>query len=116
MEPSFKRVPAQRGECFYTAFRFATENPEWDIVHGIPLGQGEIEGVRFGHGWNEITHNGFRWAYDAAADILVPAQIYYLIGHINYIVTYPFPKAVGLAVDSGHAGPWDDQIFNAESL
>lgn len=112
--PSYTKISAERGECFANAFYFAEANPAWDVVHGIPLGRGPIDGVRFAHAWNEITHNGCRWVYDAWTDVLMPAQLYYLIGAIHYQIFYTFKEAVRLVVDTGHAGPWDDRVTQAE--
>jgi hypothetical protein len=112
--PSYTRTPAARGECFHNAFFFADQNPAWDIVHGIPLGRGPIDGVRYAHAWNEITHNGVRWAYDAATDLLMPAQLFYLLGAINLSIAYTYREARELVRQTQHTGPWDFTISQAE--
>jgi hypothetical protein len=113
--PKFQRVPAERGECFHNAFLFMLANPEWEVVHGTPLGMGPIEGLRFAHGWNEIEHEGIRWAYDAFADLLIPAAMYYTIGQIDYATTYTAAEMCRLALSSQHSGPWDERVSAAMS-
>jgi len=113
-EPTFIRVRAERGHCFKNALRFAGRNRMWTIVHGIPLGRGAISGIRFAHAWNEVEHNGARWCYDAAIDLLAPAEMFYLIGAIEYTVRYSYDEAKKLVDETGHAGPWDDKVNSAE--
>ena len=112
--PSFTRVSAARGECFLNAFFFVDQNPAWDVVHGIPLGRCPIEGVRYAHAWNEITHDGIRWVYEAYTDVLMPAALYYLIGAIKYTKIYTHRETMTHARKSAHAGPWDAKINQAE--
>jgi hypothetical protein len=113
-QPTFNRTPATRGECFHNTFFFAEQNPAWDVVHGIPIGRGPIEGVRYAHAWNEITHEGIRWVYDPGVGVLMPAGVYYWLGAINYSITYTYRQIAALVRQSQHTGPWDDKINQAE--
>ena len=112
--PAYKRIySARRGHCFTNALQFAARNRAWDIVHGIPLGRGPIDGVRFAHAWNEITHEGVRWVYDAYNDVLMPAELFYLLGAIRYTITYTVDAAAEKLDETDHAGPWDEKINQA---
>lgn len=105
--PCFKTIAAVRNECFHNVFKFMSRNRKWSAVHGVPMGQGAIEGVRFGHAWAEIDHDGLRWVYDPSSDLLMPAGLYYSVGRIEDAVVYPAKEFFAKAVRTGHSGPWD---------
>jgi len=78
------------------------------LVHGIPLGQGKIAGIRYGHAWIEM--NGF--AYDPVAGV-IPLAEYYAVGQIEYTVRYTYRQAQKKMNDTGIYGPWDPAIERA---
>ena len=113
--PSFRKVEAVRGECYHNVMHFVMANPEWSPVHGVPMGAGPLEGVRFGHAWAELEVDGMRWVYDPSVDRLLPAAIYYAAGCIEYAVVYERAAYRKLLVKHKHSGPWAKKILAAAS-
>ena len=104
----------ERGQCFANAIYFVQINRGWDVVHGIPLGRGPIEGRRYAHGWCEITHGGLRWVCDPYLDVIMPAAVFYALDAIEYTVTYTRETALALVEETEHGGPWDEKINQTE--
>jgi len=81
----------------------------WSLVHGIPMGQGAIDGLRYGHAWlekgNQVT--------DVVADVTMDKDAYYAMGHIEKTVKYTYDEAKKKMVETGHYGPWDEDINNS---
>ena len=129
------------GDCYPTANLLVWDKvstPEadnWRAVHGVVTGQGELEGVRFGHAWAEETQRfpvpesvmqsgspeqiaawenmTFTIVHDKSNgnDISMPAEMYYKIGDIDQRTVQRYtPAEVGRKmVESGHHGPWEDE-------
>ena len=99
------------GNCYFAAFAFFMKNLGLDgikLVHGVPLGQGPIAGVRFGHAWVEIG--------DTVIDpsngrfIVQRKERYYAIGHIETVVRYGRREVCARAVETETHGPWDPSV------
>lgn len=132
----------QHANCYKLVYelvarnRFDTKNRKKNmvIVHGIPTGQGAINGLRYGHAWAEYqlempditnmnpkanlsTQDFEVWMVaDPSAKINgIPRQLYYGVGNINpsETVRYTCDEALSKMHESGHYGPWDDRILDA---
>jgi hypothetical protein len=125
--------PSGEGDCYPTALHMIFDIPDdeadrYRLVQGVPLGQGPIEGIRFGHAWIERTDplpeglpDDMRQAFEDAGynvtvldhsngqQIEMPRVLYYQIGNINEADVRRFTKeeAMIAAVRAGHYGPWD---------
>ena len=113
------------GDCFQAALRTVMDmsKKEQDgcyVVHGYPMGQGDIEGVRFVHAWVErtegvLTPDGTLVHLDIVIDnsngksVEMPKVMYYKLGKIDpdEVVQYDVQEAFLKAVTAGHYGPWD---------
>lgn len=77
------------------------------LVHGEVEGQGEIEGLRFGHCWIE---QGFEVIDKSnGRDIKVPKSLYYKIGKIDKTKVHKYTPAEARKklFKAKHYGPWD---------
>jgi hypothetical protein len=112
------------GDCYVVALEFTMDLPEDDtayrVCHGHPLGQGKIEGVRYGHAWIEYTEvmefpnyppTVVTWVIDRSNgnDVRLPAAYYYRLGNIDpaEVTRYTVAEAHRLAVIHEHYGPWE---------
>ena len=77
------------------------------LVHGMVSGQGQLEGVRFGHCWVEVGDKVLDHSNDREQEL--PKDIYYLLGRIDpkECHYYTPEEASKKMVDTGHFGPWD---------
>lgn len=105
------------GDCFDAAYRALKEligagadNPT--IVHGLPLGQGPIEGVRHWHAWAEGTVAGERVVLDLSNGrrLQLPADVYRAIGNVVHAWEFTHEQACKEMVSRGHWGPWLDEF------
>jgi hypothetical protein len=116
LELEFIPFKGRPGDCFTNAVKFIKLNPGWVMVHGIPLGQGPIDGIRYGHAWCEIDHPMFGtllWDPSNPDATLAPAALYYFYGQIEYRIRYTLAEAKALALRHGHMGPWDETILKS---
>lgn len=120
-----------KGDCFEVALHFVMDrhfaDDEYRVVHGWPIGQGKIAGVRHAHAWIErhdpipanlpehfqrIGPDFWVTVIDRSngKDVELPRPLYYGIGHIRpeECRYYTATEAAALAVRTGHFGPWDD--------
>jgi hypothetical protein len=114
------------GDCFQAALRTVMDMPKEEqdgcyVVHGYPMGQGDIEGIRFVHAWVEAkekvaeTDDGESISIDVVIDnsngkeVSMPRAMYYRLGKIDpdEVVRYEVQEAFLKAVTTGHYGPWD---------
>ena len=124
------------GDCFEVALHFAMnlrgDDDEYRVVHGWPIGQGPIAGLRHAHAWIErhdpipanlpehfarVGPDFFTVCIDRSngKDVELPRTLYYGIGHIrpDECSYYTPAEAMALAVRSGHFGPWDGRPSGA---
>lgn len=84
-----------------------------EIVHGYPMGQGEIDGIRHWHAW--VEHDGrvldFSRMYRGIDTTIMgmPVELYYRIGKMENDPKYRFSQLEAVEAFSyfGHSGPWD---------
>lgn len=113
------------GDCFEAAAhlmlsRFA-DDPSARVCHGVPLGRGEIEGIRFDHGWVEVEEvvgtqpNGTEmreimvYDFSNGGEIVIPRSLYYMLGNIapDDVKRFTAQEAMGKMRETGFYGPWD---------
>jgi hypothetical protein len=107
------------GDCYEVAGRFCLNNVQEInehkfqgkpyLVHAEVTGQGEIEGIRFGHAWIEDDY--FIYDFSNGLQLIYPKVLYYSIGKVieekpKYF-RYEFQDANRKMAQSGNFGPWD---------
>jgi len=80
------------------------------VVHAEVMGQGQIEGVQYGHGF--VVDKSTDTVIDTSngRDLRLPRIIYYAIGQINDIDNiheYMYEEVTEKMLETGHYGPWD---------
>lgn len=108
-----------KGNCYQAAGDFAIGKffaPNIDfigepyIVHAEVRGQGQLEGIRYGHAWVEDDENVYD--HSNGREIKLPKEIYYLLGDIKTddpkkYRKYTFAEARKKMLDTGTYGCWD---------
>lgn len=104
---------SETGNCYVVAFQYMLEHPSQEgllLCHGLVYGQGRMEGLRFGHAWNEIgdvvidNSNGVYFEGSKSE--------YYRIGKIDPkdVRCYTAKEAFELGLKYRHYGPWDPAV------
>jgi hypothetical protein len=122
---------AATGDCYEAGGRYMMEKCSFGkddcsfvLVHGEVTGQGQLEGVKYGHCWIESGETVIDKSN--GRDIEMPKMMYYMLGKIgqpdmenwgksaNFMDTssanihkYTWKEAREAIVDNGHWGPWD---------
>ena len=98
-----------KGDCYQAGGRLIMSyfGKDAKLVHGMVSGQGQLEGVRFGHCWVEVGDKVLDHSNDREQEL--PKDIYYLLGRIDpkECHYYTPEEASKKMVDTGHFGPWD---------
>ena len=109
------------GNCFEIAGKIAMATPETlksmglpkfhgtpYVVHAQVIGQGDIEGVKYGHAW--VEDDLFVYDFSNGRKIVFPKELYYLLGGVEtkkpIYFKYEFWEARKLMLDTGHYGSW----------
>ena len=105
------------GDCFVVAMNNVIDDQDLYLCHGIAVGQGPIEGVRFAHAWNE-TQSGYVIDQSNGNNVYMPKEQYYAIGQIDpsEVRYYNFEEVMMYAVEYGTYGPWDDIFQHVAKL
>ena len=98
------------GDCYEAAGKYMLSNSDSGcvLVHGIPMGQGPIAGIRMGHAWVEqgdlvIDNSNGR-------SVKMPKAVYYALGQIEFTIRYTMAEFMEKVLESKHWGPWDRRI------
>ena len=79
------------------------------LVHAEVSGQGEIEGIRYGHAF--VIDDAFVYDYSNNRKIELPKSIYYRVGKINQkkplYFEYTFEEAMKKMRETMNYGPWE---------
>lgn len=109
------------GDCFAKAVEVARRlddgKSEVSIVHGIPLGRGPIEGLRYWHAWVEVIDtlefpDGTTVRSAMVIDesnglkVTMPPGLYYRMGEIEDAWRWSLDAAAEEMLHCGHYGPW----------
>jgi hypothetical protein len=104
------------GHCFYNCGMEITDNiifgkdedyQDWILCHGVATGQGEIEGVRYGHAWLECKGLAFDMTESRDNPVVVAADRYREIGRITHIKEYTTAQVRRMIHEHGTWGPWE---------
>lgn len=110
------------GNCYEIAGKIAMATPETlksmglpkfhgtpYVVHAQVIGQGDIEGVKYGHAW--VEDDLFVYDFSNGRKIIFPKELYYLLGGVQtkkpIYFKYEFWEARKLMLDTGHYGSWN---------
>lgn len=105
-----KEHHADTGDCFDAAYKWIVRygNSSSRLVHAEVAGQGELDGVTFGHAY--VIHDGFAYDNTNGRNLCLPVGLYESVGRIREIGNvkeYTMKQAMKLANVSGHSGPWE---------
>lgn len=101
-------IAAKLGDCYEAAGNYMmNEGPKTNaiLVQGEVLGQGPLEGIRFGHSW--IEKGGMVFEVANGKNMWVPMDLYYRIGDITRTKKYTYGQAMKWMLKTGHYGPWE---------
>ena len=80
-----RRVASALGDCYEANGRYFMDNcyrdPDLRLVHGEVMGQGELQGISYGHCWCE--KGNLVLDFSNGRDIKIDKKIYYLLGGID---------------------------------
>jgi hypothetical protein len=117
-----KNIPKKKrmGDCYLVAGQMAMGTfykNKYDsefigtpyLVHAEVVGQGAIEGIRYGHAW--VEDDVFVYDFSNGRELTVPKALYYQMGQIikqqpKYF-RYTFEEATKKMVETKHYGSWD---------
>ena len=112
-----------RGDCFEAAGKLmmdlsmaGEDMSDVRLVHGEVIGEGPVEGIKFGHAWveklNELPE-GFgkmEWVldYSNGGKTEMPKALYYCLGKIAANTHhYTYPEMSSKCTEVENWGPWD---------
>ena len=124
--PAWIRVTAEiraqgAGNCYRAALTLATDAralglENVTVIQGTLMGQGPLEGVRFGHSWVEANIPGQTRRvvldYSSGNSLVMDADAYRLLDRARDVHEYTVPEAENLA-SGGSYGPWTSDVLNA---
>ena len=110
------------GDCYEIAGKHMLENAHSNdiLCHGEVTGQGELNGIKYGHAW--IERGDLVIDKSNGRNIQMPKLVYYILGKIgqpsfdqagNYhegktnVHRYSYPEFSEKILEFGHWGPWD---------
>jgi hypothetical protein len=111
---SKKKFAGSGGDCYEAAAKYVIENSilgskkNLKLVHGEVAGQGELDGVNFGHAWvldgNKVIDKS------NGGNLVLPKSAYYDLGKIDEIGNihvYTPEQMRDKLLKFGHYGPWE---------
>lgn len=110
MKTRLQLFEGKKGNCYEAAGRYIMNSKDDGLmlVHGEVEGQGEIDGVRFGHAWLEKGDKVIDVSNGKQLEI--PKFVYYQLGNIdkiNNLKKYNHTDSLKNMVRYKHWGPWD---------
>lgn len=104
---------APTGDCYEAAGKYMMVHSCFPgnekgliLVHGEVTGQGELDGMKYGHAWVEKGNNVID--VSRGRSIKMPKKAYYALGRIGKnIHKYTTSQFRRRTVAEGHWGPWD---------
>lgn len=106
----------QGGDCYMVAYRYLMNhhNENLRLVHGLVHGQGNLEGIVYGHAW--VLDKEKDEIYDDTVPSLkgkgFNARLYYWMGKIATSFEYTYEEAQKEALRTGNYGPWNKKILD----
>lgn len=104
------------GDCYEANAKHILELTGWGrndvpnlfLVQGEVSGQGELEGVNFGHCWIEKGNTIIDKSNGRTIEM--PKKVYYMLGNIDRndnLYKYTPKEARKMLFDKKHYGPWE---------
>lgn len=101
------------GDCYEATAKYIIDNSLFGnkdnliLVHAEVTGQGDIEGVKYGHAWVEDGNTVID--VSNGRNIKMDKKMYYALGNVNSkkMYRYSMSEVRKKLVDSGIYGPWD---------
>lgn len=109
------------GNCYHAALTLATDAralglENVSVVQGTLIGEGNLEGVRFGHSWVEANIPGQTTRvvldYSSGNSLVMDRDLYRFIHQAQDVHEYSVSEARSLAVN-GDYGPWTADVLSA---
>jgi transglutaminase-like putative cysteine protease len=109
------------GNCYHAALTLAMNAralglEHVSVVEGTLMGQGNLEGVRFGHSWVEANVPGQAMRvvldYSSGNSLVMDRDTYRFLHRAQDVHEYSLPEAESLAAN-GDYGPWTADVLNA---
>lgn len=106
-------VPSKNkgGDCFESAANYVIDNSIFKknekliLVHGEVAGQGELEGIRFGHAWVEKGSTVIEVANGKHLEL--PKVLYYALGQVSKTYKYTPERLREMLLKHETYGPWE---------
>ena len=106
------KLSSSGGDCYEANGRYFMDNcyrdPDLRLVHGEVMGQGELQGISYGHCWCEKGNQVLD--FSNGRNIKIDKKIYYLLGKIdrlNNTHVYDQKTFNENILEFQHWGPWD---------
>lgn len=99
------------GDCYEAAAKYMMSNSgskDLILVHAEVMGQGQIEGLTFGHAFIIDDMNVID--VSNGKNLVMPKTVYYAIGGIDFIgneYRYNRKQLLDKITTFGHWGPWE---------
>jgi hypothetical protein len=96
------------GDCYVAAGRYMLDHGSRRpivLVHGDVIGQGRLEGVKYGHAW--IVDGDMVIDKSNGRDLKIDKDLYYMIGQITNTHKYTYKQTLEKTTKTGHWGPWE---------
>lgn len=107
-----EKVATTGGDCYKANGGYfmdnAYRNPNLRLVHGEVMGQGDLQGISYGHCWCEDGNEVLD--FSNGRDIRIDKRVYYALGQIDRLNNYFVYDQVEFSEkisEHGDWGPWD---------
>jgi transglutaminase-like putative cysteine protease len=124
--PAWTRVTQEiraqgMGNCYHAALTLAMnaralglENVS--VIEGTLMGEGSLQGVRFGHSWVEASVPGQTTRvvldYSSGNSLVMDRTAYHVLHQVQDVHEYSVSEARSLAAN-GNYGPWTADVLSA---
>ncbi len=117
-----REIRAQgQGNCYQAAVTLAMDARDLglenvSVIQGTLMGEGDLEGVRFGHSWVEADVPGATTRvvldYSSGNSLVMDRDMFRSLQRAQDLHEYSVSEATSLAA-SGNFGPWTADVLNA---
>jgi len=120
LERGAKPEKVSGGDCYEVSgkmlMNYYTKNTSdgWKLVHGTVVGQGKIEGVKYGHSW--LEKGDLVFDYSNGRSVVIRKEEYYKLGQVTNTHKYTAEQMNKKLVETGNWGPWENEVVSDEEL
>ncbi|MCM1322814.1 MAG: hypothetical protein NC218_01375 [Acetobacter sp.] len=104
----------KHGNCYQTAFRTFYDNLSKKplLCHGLVMGRGPLEGIRYNHAWVEIGDQVIDKTMSMFKDG-VDKEVYYMLGGVDEKMVYRYndKQIAEKVVEQETYGPWEEILW-----